>query len=62
MDADRETVKNELVETYRFLLAQSSRIAILDAWLQESIERRKAISFIQSKGLYAEYLRVNVFK
>lgn len=61
MDADRETVKKELMETYRVLLAQS-RMTIATAWLQEITERKKAISFIQSKGLYEEYLRVRLFK
>ena len=61
MDKNSETAKDQLVETQRFLLSQS-REFIVKAWLLEFIEREKAVGFIQSQGLYAEYARLRQFK
>lgn len=56
-----ESAKSGLVEAQRFLLSQS-REFIVNAWLLEFIERKKAVNFIQSQGLYAEYVKVRKFK
>lgn len=61
MEKNSESAKSGLVEAQRFLLSQS-REFIVKAWLLEFIEREKAISFIQSRGLYAEYVKVRKFK
>ena len=46
--------KDELVKLYEFFLTQKLKDV---AWwlLRELVEKRKAISFIQKKGLLSEY-------
>lgn len=44
----------EAVELYRFLQKQPVA-TVVNYWLYEFIEKKKALSFIQSRGLYAEY-------
>lgn len=61
MNNSSESAKTGLVEAQRFLLSQS-REFIIRAWLLEFLEREKAVSFIQSQGLYADYVRERQFK
>lgn len=61
MNNSSESAKTGLVEAQRFLLSQS-REFIIRAWLLEFIEREKAVRFIESQGLYADYVRERQFK
>ena len=61
MDKNSESAKPRLVEAQRFLLSQTKEF-IVNAWLLEVLEREKAIRFIRSQGLYAEYVKVRQFK
>ena len=61
MDKNSESAKPRLVEAQRFLLSQTKEF-IVNAWLLEFLEREKAIRFIRSRGLYAEYVKVRQFK
>lgn len=61
MDKNSESAKPRLMKAQRFLLSQTKEF-IVNAWLLEFLEREKAMSFIRSQGLYAEYVKVRQFK
>lgn len=61
MNKNSKSAKMGLLEAQRFLLSQS-REFIVRAWLLEFVEREKAVGFIQSRGLYADYVRERQFK
>lgn len=61
MDKNSESAKPRLMEAQRFLLSQTKEF-IVNAWLLEFLEREKAMGFIRSQGLYAEYVKVRQFK
>lgn len=56
-----ESAKPGLVEAQRFLLSQTKEF-IVNTWLLEFLEREKAMGFIRSRGLYAEYVKERELK
>lgn len=61
MDKMSESAKPGLVEAQRFLLSQTKEF-IVNTWLLEFLEREKAMGFIRSRGLYAEYVKERELK
>lgn len=61
MDKMSESAKPGLLEAQRFLLSQTKEF-IVNTWLLEFLEREKAMGFIRSRGLYAEYVKERELK
>lgn len=53
---ERRRNKQNTVEAYVLLLSLP-KTSIINAWYEEYRKKENAISFIQSKGLYAEFMR-----